>query len=213
MRLRKKHGTIEKITAEIGYFISEPKDFIGNWQKAFPSAQPLMLEIGMGGGKFLSSQAVKNPTYNYLGIEKQEELLEFAIQKAKIHDLKNLKLLWYNAERLGEIFEENEIAHLYLNFSDPWPKTRHAKRRLTSIKFLESYHKILKPNGILEIKTDNGALFEFSVNELLNKNWSIEKISIDLHSKEYFDGIMTEYEDRFSALGEKIYYIKARVTR
>ena len=210
MRLRKKPGTVEKILVEKDYLITDPLEYYGQWQNAFLNPNPLALEIGMGGGKFLTSLAKKNPHINYLGIEKKERLIEFSIEKIKALGLKNIKLLWYDANKIEEIFAEDEISYLYLNFSDPWPKNRHAKRRLTSDGFLEKYNLILKHNALLEVKTDNASLFEFTLNELLYDKWQLIQVALDLHAQKYFNGVMTEYEERFTSLGQNIYYLKAK---
>lgn len=209
MRLRKKPGTIEKIHLEKDYFVINPQDYFGKWREAFTTSQPLVLEIGMGAGRFSTAKAADNRNLNYIGIEKQEELIKQAIQKSHILNLNNIKFLWINADVLETVFSENEVSHLHLNFSDPWPKNKHAKRRLTHRNYLNKYRHIIQPGGLLEVKTDNSALFEFTLNELLNQQWQINNVTFDLHEKVYFDGYMTEYEERFNSKGEKIYYLQA----
>ena len=209
MRLRKKPGTIEKIHSEKDYFIIDPQACYGKWAGVFDIPQPIILEIGMGAGRLLTSYAAHNPNLNYIGIEKQEELIKQAIVKSHAVSISNIKFLWVNADNLEKVFGENEISHLHLNFSDPWPKNKHAKRRLTHRNYLNKYRHILRSGGVLEVKTDNAGLFEFTINELLHEKWQIDKVTFDLHSKDYFDGYMTEYEERFNSKGEKIYYLQA----
>ena len=162
----------------------------------------------MGKGKFIIEHARKNPEINYIGIEKYDSVIIQAVDKLKNEELKNLHLISGDASALLEMFSENEIKKIFLNFSDPWPKTRHAKRRLTYSSYLKMYEKIL--DGELEFKTDNRELFEFSLISLNENNWLFLDLSLDLHKRDE-EIITTEYEDRFSALGNPIYYVKTKI--
>lgn len=206
MRLRNITGSRERI-AESGFVVREPHEWQGRWRELFGNENPIRIEIGMGKGKFLYTLATKNPDINYIGIEKYSSVLLRAIQKMEEEELPNLRFIRMDAEELTEVFGEGEVDRIYLNFSDPWPKDRHAKRRLPSSQFLMRYDKVLKPEGRLEFKTDNRALFDFAMEELPRAGWKAEAVTYDLHhEKELLSGnIMTEYEEKFSALGNPIY--------
>lgn len=160
----------------------------------------------MGKGKFLHTLAKENPDVNYIGIEKYSSVLLRAIQKMEEEELPNLKFIRMDAEDITQVFGEGEVDRIYLNFSDPWPKDRHAKRRLPSRQFLDRYDQILKPDGLLEFKTDNRALFDFAVEELGAAGWKAKALTYDLHADAglMVGNIMTEYEEKFSAMGNPI---------
>lgn len=206
MRLRNITGSRERI-AESCFVVREPHEWRGRWRELFGNENPIRIEIGMGKGKFLYTLAAENPYINYIGIEKYSSVLLRAIQKMEEEELPNLRFIRMDAEELTEVFGEGEVDRIYLNFSDPWPKDRHAKRRLPSSQFLMRYDKVLKPEGRLEFKTDNRALFDFAMEELPRAGWKTEAVTYDLHhEKELLSGnIMTEYEEKFSALGNPIY--------
>ena len=155
----------------------------GKWHELFKNDKPIHLEIGMGKGDFIIEHAKTNPNVNYIGLEKFPSVLIQAADKLGDTHLDNLYLLLVDAATLEEIFEENEIDKIYLNFSDPWPKARHAKRRLTSSSFLKSYQKILKEKGLVEFKTDNRELFEYSVQSMNNYGMEILDLTFDLHHR------------------------------
>lgn len=206
MRLRNIPGA-DRIIAESPYCISSPIELKGRWQTIFPRQQPIHLEIGMGKGRFLTSMAAAHPNINYLGMEKYSSVLLRAVQKIEEDPMEHVKLLCFPAEEIEQIFAEDEIDRIYLNFSDPWPKDRHAKRRLTSAAFLERYSHILSPKGHIEFKTDNQDLFSFSVNEIqASSTWKLDAVTYDLHhdSAMFPGNIMTEYEERFSSMGNPI---------
>lgn len=205
MRLRNITGSRERI-AQSGFVVQEPHEWRGRWHELFGNQNPIRIEIGMGKGKFLYTLAAANPDINYIGIEKYSSVLLRAIQKMEEAELPNLRFIRMDAEELTEAFGEGEVDRIYLNFSDPWPKDRHAKRRLPSRQFLERYDKVLKPAGRLEFKTDNRALFDFAIDELPEAGWKTEAVTYDLHhEKELFLGnVMTEYEEKFSAIGNPI---------
>lgn len=205
MRLRNITGSRETI-GESGFVVHEPKEQRGRWQELFGNSNPIQIEIGMGKGKFLHTMAKLHPEINYVGIEKYSSVLLRAIQKMEEEELPNLRFIRMDAEEIAEVFDRHEVDKIYLNFSDPWPKDRHAKRRLPSRQFLERYDLILKPEGRLEFKTDNRALFDFAVDELAEAGWKAEAITYDLHHEEaMMDGnVMTEYEEKFSSMGNPI---------
>jgi len=211
MRLRNVTGSREYI-AESKYVIHRPEEHKGKWDEVFGNTNPLRVEIGMGKGKFIMQLAKENPEINYVGIEKYSTVLLRAIQKMEEEELPNLVFIRMDAEDLNQVFAEEEIDRIYLNFSDPWPKDRHAKRRLESREFLARYNQCLKKDGIIEFKTDNRDLFDFAVEEVPEAGWEIVKLSYDLHhDEEMMQGnIMTEYEEKFSSMGNPIckYIIK-----
>lgn len=207
MRLRNVKGAKDKILLS-NYNIDNPFDNINNWNKVFNNNNPICIEIGMGKGKFIVENAIKNPNINYIGIEKFDSVLVRAIEKVEELNISNLKFIRMDAFRIDEVFNK-EIDKIYLNFSDPWPKERHAKRRLTSPVFLEKYDKIFKNDNIIEMKTDNIDLFNYSVDSLKEYGYNIEYLINDLH-KECVNNIMTEYEEKFSNLNIKINKLIAR---
>lgn len=206
MRLRNITGSEEVIANSI-YVIQDPKARKGKWNQVFEGQGELHIEIGMGKGQFLYTLAKKNPHIHYVGIEKYSSVLLRAIQKMEQEELPNLRFIRMDAEDITEVFEKGEVDRIYLNFSDPWPKDRHAKRRLPSRQFLARYDIILKPEGKLEFKTDNKGLFEFALEELEPANWKSESVTFDLHKDEALcrDNVMTEYEEKFSSMGNPIY--------
>ena len=206
MRLRNITGSREFI-AENRYVVHEPEKIKGSWkEEIFKNDAPIHIEIGMGKGKFIMQLASDNPDINYIGIEKYSSVLLRAIQKMEKNELSNLVFVRMDAEYITDVFGPDEIDRIYLNFSDPWPKDRHAKRRLMSGNFLDKYTQILKKDGIIEFKTDNRALFDFAVEEAPSAGWEIVGMTYNLHKDaEMMKGnIMTEYEERFSSMGNPI---------
>ncbi|MBQ8117358.1 MAG: tRNA (guanosine(46)-N7)-methyltransferase TrmB [Lachnospiraceae bacterium] len=208
MRLRNITGSREVI-AQSPFVVGEDILFQcpGTWKEIFGNDRPVRIEIGMGKGRFIHTLAKEHPEYNYIGIEKYSSVLLRAIQKMEAEELPNLKFIRMDAEDIVKVFAPEEVDRIYLNFSDPWPKDRHAKRRLPSREFLARYDVILKKDGILEFKTDNRALFDFAVEELEPAGWRAQVITYDLHRDEKLmaDNVMTEYEEKFSSLGNPIY--------
>lgn len=188
------------------YCIKESEIQRGNWQSLFPEAQPLHIEVGMGKGRFIMDMAASHPEINYIGIERYSSVLLRALQKMELTPLSNLKFICMDAADLPEVFAPEEVARIYLNFSDPWPKDRHAKRRLTSRQFFARYDQILKKDGRVEFKTDNQELFSFSLEEIPEAGWHLDASTKDLHHDPVLNegNIMTEYEEKFSALGNPI---------
>jgi tRNA (guanine-N7-)-methyltransferase len=205
MRLRNVTGSREVI-AENEYVVHDEKENRGKWKEFFGNDNPLYIEIGMGKGTFIMECARQNPNINYIGIEKYSSVLIRAIEKRQQEpELTNLYFIRMDAEEIEEVFAPGEVDYIYLNFSDPWPKARTAKRRLTSDRFLGRYINILAEGAGITFKTDNIDLFEYSVETAEECGWRIEKITRDLHKSEYNEGnIMTEYEKKFSQLGNKI---------
>jgi tRNA (guanine-N7-)-methyltransferase len=208
MRLRNIAGAEEAI-ANSCYVIHEPKSYQGNFHELFGNKNPIHIEIGMGKGKFIVEMAKRYPDINYIGMERYSSVLLRALQKIDALEEKpdNLKFMCIDAKEITDIFGAEEIDRIYLNFSDPWPKDRHAKRRLPSKEFLKLYDFILKKEGQLEFKTDNKALFDFAVNELPIANWKVKEITYDLHNDAHMNegNVMTEYEEKFSSIGNPIY--------
>ena len=205
MRLRNVPGSREAI-AESEYTINEPELNKGKWKEIFGNDNPIRIEIGMGKGKFITTLAQQNPDINYIGIEKFSSVLIRAIEKMEELELTNLKFIRMDAEKIEDTFNKEEIDKIYLNFSDPWPKARHAKRRLTSREFLARYDQILVQDGKVEFKTDNRDLFEFSLEEVKEAGWNLENYTFDLHHNEEMvqGNVMTEYEEKFSSMGNPI---------
>ena len=193
---------------ESAFVVQRPQEKKGGWAQVYPQTGPIHIEVGMGKGQFLMELARRNPQVNYLGIEMYDSVLLRALQRmAEIDELPNLLFMREDARLLPEIFRKGEVEKIYLNFSDPWPKARHAKRRLTSREFLNRYERILVPEGVVEFKTDNRGLFEFSLEEIREAGWRLLACTYDLHNdaKMCEDNVMTEYEEKFSSLGNPIY--------
>ena len=187
--------------------ILEPISMKSKWHALFNNDNPLYIEIGMGKGDFIYQNAVKFPNINFIGIEKFDSIIALAIKKLPSYPLPNLRLIRMDALNIMDVFD-HEVDKVFLNFSDPWPKPRHEKRRLTSSEFLMRYENIFKEKNIIEMKTDNRELFEYSLVSFNKNDYKIEDISLDLHRSDYPDNIMTEYEKKFTSKGNVIYYAK-----
>lgn len=207
MRLRKVKNALEKINEYPNIVIPNATDNKGKWHQLFNNTNPIYLEIGMGKGKFIIEHAKRNPNINFIGMEKEESVLVRALEKIENEELNNLVFIHFDAFDLNNVFEKGEISKIYLNFSDPWPKSKHAKRRLTCNKILENYKNVLKEDGTIEMKTDNRKLFEYSLLEFINDNLKINNLSLNLH-EDCNDIITTEYEDKFIAKGNVIYFVE-----
>ena len=204
MRLRNIPGAREEMLVN-PFIVQDPERLRGCWRAEFGYQNPLRIEIGMGKGQFLLTLAQQNPDVNYVGIEKYSSVLIRALARQEELKLQNLRLIRYDAETIDELFADGEVDRIYLNFSDPWPKDRHAKRRLTSDRFLARYARILAPEGRVEFKTDNVDLFDFSLESAESCGWTLSEVTRDLHNSPAAEGnVMTEYEERFSALGNPI---------
>lgn len=205
MRLRNVKGSRETIGAS-PFVIHNGPELKGNWRKeVFGNNNPIYIEVGMGKGKFIMEHAKANPKINYIGIEKFSSVLVRALEKRQEEEMDNLYFLRMDAEEIVSYFAPEEIDQIYLNFSDPWPKERHAKRRLTSKEFFSRYHQILKQDGNVIFKTDNRALFDFSLEQIPEAGWKLQDYTFDLHHSDYLEGnVMTEYETKFVAEGKPI---------
>lgn len=203
MRLRNIPGAREAMAAS-PYVIQNPTEYRGRWTELFGNTHPIRIEIGMGKGRFITELARQNPDINYIGIEKYSSVLLRALEK-RDEELVNLYFIRMDAEAVCDSFAPGEIDRIYLNFSDPWPKDRHAKRRLTSTAFLHRYEHLLPSGHPVEFKTDNTDLFDFSIASAEEAGWSLDVCTRDLHHSPFCEGnIMTEYEERFSSIGNPI---------
>lgn len=210
MRLRNIKGAEEFIANSI-YVVQNPEEYKGKWNTFFENSHPIHIEIGMGKGKFIHTLAELNPDINFIGIEMYSSVLYRAIEKRQDCDLPNLYFIRMDAKHLRDVFDENEIDRIYLNFSDPWPKERHAKRRLTSPLFLEHYNHVLSQEGCICFKTDNRALFDYSLETIdAIEPWKLKDVTYDLHHSPFAENnVMTEYEEKFSSKGMPIHRLVA----
>jgi len=205
MRLRHKPGAMEKISNYPQYVIPNPENYRGKWNEIFQNDNEIHIEVGTGKGKFLTEMARLHPNINYIGIEAYTSVIVDALDRLIEAELPNLKLLNVNANKLEEFFAPGEVSRIYLNFSDPWPKNKHAKRRLTHENFLKMYENVLVDAGEIHFKTDNQGLFEFSLVSFSQYGLKLNDISLDLHSSDFEGNVMTEYEEKFSSKGNRIY--------
>ncbi|MFO1444186.1 tRNA (guanosine(46)-N7)-methyltransferase TrmB [Bacillus sp. Bva_UNVM-123] len=210
MRQRNKPWAKEKLAEYPQYVIQSPEKHLGNWHEMFDKTGPLHIEIGTGKGRFITGMAKANPTINYIGIELQDSVIVTALEKIIEEELPNIKLMNVNAADLQTYFASGEVDRIYLNFSDPWPKARHAKRRLTYKTFLKIYENILVDKGEIHFKTDNQGLFEFSLMSFSEYGLLLNDVSLDLHNSHFEGNIMTEYEEKFSRKGNRIYRCEAQ---
>ena len=209
MRVRNRKGATELLEAHPQYVILNPSDAKGRWQEIFGNDHPIHVEVGSGKGAFVSGMAKANPEINYIGIDIQKSVLSYALDKVLATDVPNIKLLWVDGADLTDYFEEGEIDRLYLNFSDPWPKKRHEKRRLTYQSFLATYQQILPENGEIHFKTDNRGLFEYSLVSFSQYGMKLKGVWLDLHASDFEDNVLTEYEQKFANKGQVIYRVEA----
>ena len=208
MRLRnipRAEGTIQAHSA----VIKRPEAQKGCWRQVFGNRHPIRIEIGMGKGRFILNMAKQNPDINFVGIERYSSVLLRAVEKFdtdEFKDMDNIRFVCMDARKIEDVFAPGEVERIYLNFSDPWPKARHAKRRLTSTEFLKRYEHVLASHGMLEFKTDNTELFNFSLEQVREAGWALTGFTYDLHHNEEMNrgNIMTEYEEKFSAKGNPI---------
>lgn len=208
MRLRNIPGA-DEVIANSSYVVHQAQEKKGKWREVFANDHPIHIEVGMGKGRFLTEMARRHPEINYVGIERYTSVLLRAVQRREALEekLPNLLYLCMDATLLPEVFEEGEVAKIYLNFSDPWPKDRHARRRLPSREFLSRYDRILDDGGNVEFKTDNRGLFDFALEEREAAGWDLNACTRNLHKDPVMSqgNVMTEYEEKFSALGNPIY--------
>lgn len=211
MRLRHKPWAEEFIASHPDIVVQNPEEQKGKWNEVFQNDNPLHIEVGTGKGQFITGMALANPEINYIGIELFDSVIVKAVEKVQAAGQPtNLRLLKVNGSDLEKFFEKNDVDRLYLNFSDPWPKTRHAKRRLTHEGFLNIYENILPDFGEVHFKTDNRGLFEYSLVSMSQYGMKLVYVSLDLHKEMPEDNIMTEYEEKFSAKGQPIYRVEAQ---
>lgn len=200
--MRLKHiKNAEEIISKSEYIVNNPIDYFGKWNSLFKNNNKIEIEIGTGRGKFIINKAILNPNINYIGIEKYDSPLVNAVKILNNKNLNNLKLVCFDAYNINELFN-HEIDKIYLNFSDPWPKKRHIKRRLTSSEFLSKYDSLFKDKKIIEMKTDNDELYEYSLTSFEENGYEIKKTDTN-----YRDEVTTEYEDKFINLGKNINYV------
>ncbi|MBA2796479.1 tRNA (guanine-N(7)-)-methyltransferase [Streptococcus porcinus] len=210
MRVRKRKGAEEHLENHPQYVILEPEVAKGRWQEVFGNTNPIHIEVGSGKGGFITGMAKQNPDINYIGIDIQLSVLSYALDKVLEADIPNVRLLRVDGSSLTNYFNDGEISLLYLNFSDPWPKSRHEKRRLTYKDFLKTYQTILPPHGQLHFKTDNRGLFEYSLASFSQYGMTLKQVWLDLHASDYEGNVMTEYEAKFAQKGQVIYRVEAQ---
>ncbi|QAR21604.1 tRNA (guanosine(46)-N7)-methyltransferase TrmB [Limosilactobacillus fermentum] len=210
MRVKHKKWAVPLMEAHPEMMTMDPASFKGRWQERFAKPQPLQVEVGMGKGQFIIGMAKAHPEINFIGLEIELTVAAIALKNALPEQLPNLTLVRGDGAGLDTYFEDGSIDRLYLNFSDPWPKTRHEKRRLTYKTFLANYQQVVKPGGGLEFKTDNQGLFEYSLTSLNNFGMIFDGVWLNLHESPENEGnVETEYEQRFASLGQPIYKLKA----
>lgn len=209
MRLRNKPWAQDKLDAYPQFVPKNPEEFKAKWQSRFAQEQPIHIEVGSGKGQFIMGMAKAHPNINYIAIELQTSVIVTILEKQIEEQLPNVQILHGNGSELSAYFAPAEISLAYLNFSDPWPKSRHAKRRLTSPNFLGQFESVLPSNGQIHFKTDNQGLFEYSLESMSEYGMYFKNISLDLHKSKNEDNIMTEYEEKFSARGNRIYRLEA----
>ena len=211
MRRRKKKGSDIKLLSHTNYVIRENvESYKGKWHDKFGNNNPIHAEFGTGRGKFITTLAKENPNINYIAMEIKEEVLLKAVEKAAEQNLTNILFIWGDVNQIEEYFEKGELERVYINFCDPWPKKRWAKRRLTHTGFLNKYYNILNEKGEVHFKSDNERLFEFTLNEFCNNPWKLKNICLDLGNNEDVYNVTTEYEDKFMSQGMKIYRCEAQ---
>ncbi|WP_342505476.1 tRNA (guanosine(46)-N7)-methyltransferase TrmB [Sporosarcina sp. FSL K6-2383] len=211
MRLRNKPWARDFMAEHPDVLLAEPKKMNNGWHDLFGNDHPIHIEVGTGMGQFIIGMAIANPDINYIGIEHFDNVIVSALEKViEAGKPSNLRLFRANGVELAEIFSKGEIDRVYLNFSDPWPKTRHAKRRLTHETFLKLYESVLIPEGEIHFKTDNRGLFEYSLVSMSDYGMKLRFVSLDLHAEMPEDNIMTEYEEKFSAKGQPIYRLESQ---
>lgn len=209
MRVRNRKGAAELLEANPHYVVLNPVDAKGKWREIFGNDHPIHVEVGSGKGAFITGMAKANPDINYIGIDIQKSVLSYALDKVLEVGVPNIKLLWVDGSELTNYFADGEIDRLYLNFSDPWPKKRHEKRRLTYKSFLDTFKQILPEKGEIHFKTDNRGLFEYSLVSFSQYGMVLKGVWLDLHASDFEGNVLTEYEQKFSSKGQVIYRVEA----
>ena len=205
MRVRNRKGATELLEANPQYVVLNPEDAKGKWHEIFGNNHPIHIEVGSGKGAFITGMAKANPEINYIGIDIQKSVLSYALDKVLEADVPNIKLLWVDGDSLTNYFEDGET-----DFSDPWPKKRHEKRRLTYKSFLDTFKQILPEHGEIHFKTDNRGLFEYSLVSFSQYGMTLKGVWLDLHASDFEGNVMTEYEKKFSSKGQVIYRVEAQ---
>lgn len=209
MRQRNIKNLDQKIRRNSTFLVTDPESCRGRWRKVFGNNAPVYLEIGCGKGRFIALRAAAFPEKNFIAVEGQSNVALRALQKAETCHFDNLRIFIDYVDDLGRYFEPGELAGIYLNFSDPWPKARHAKRRLTYREKLKNYRSVMSPEGTIEFKTDNDGLFAFTIDEIRNAGFSIWEMTTDLAASTFESKLFTtEYEERFGSAGKNINYVK-----
>ncbi len=212
MRLRTKPKALDTMIENQHIVVFKPEELKGKWKHYFKNSYPIHVELGTGKGQFIVRNAKRNPETNYIGIDSKNEVLYMALKKALKERVTNVKLLPFNIESINEVFDKDEIDRLFINFPDPWPKARHAKRRLTNTRFLEKYKNFLKDNSQIILKTDNKPFFDYSIEEFGMSGINIVNITFDLAKEKDPENILTEYEQKFMEKGVKINRLKSIYT-
>lgn len=210
MRVRKRKGAEDYLENHPQYVILTPEDAKGKWHEVFGNDNPIHIEVGSGKGAFITGMALQHPEINYIGIDIQLSVLSYALDKVLESQVPNVRLLRVDGSSLTNYFDDGEVDLMYLNFSDPWPKTRHEKRRLTYKTFLETYEQILPEHGEIHFKTDNRGLFEYSLASFSQYGMVLKQVWLDLHASDYEGNVMTEYEQKFASRGQVIYRVEAQ---
>lgn len=211
MRIRKIKGAADMLLEYKEHFIANPEVNKGKWKEVFGNDNPIYVEFGGGKGKFSTGMSTLNPNVNFIMVDMVPEVVLKAVEKAKNQKLLNFRLILVDINTIETVFEENEIDRIYLNFSDPWPKKRHYKRRLTYKSFLDKYELILKDQSWIHFKTDNRGLFQYSLNSFAENDMIMKNISLNLHEEELdFENVTTEYEEKFSKQGMPIYRVESK---
>ncbi|PSA93596.1 tRNA (guanosine(46)-N7)-methyltransferase TrmB [Bacillus atrophaeus] len=205
MRMRHKPWANDFLAEHSDIAISDPAAYKGKWSTVFGNENPIHIEVGTGKGQFISGMGKQHPDINYIGIELFKSVIVTAVEKVKQSGAPNVRLLNIDADTLTDVFDPGEVQRVYLNFSDPWPKNRHEKRRLTYSHFLKKYEEVMGGAGAIHFKTDNRGLFEYSLKSFSEYGLLLTYVSLDLHNSDPEGNIMTEYEEKFSALGQPIY--------
>lgn len=210
MRLRKKWWARPEMD-QLDFFITNPSEYKGKWNEVFNNDNPIYLELGCGRGKFITENAVNNPNINYIAIDLKDEVLIYVTRKIEELELTNVRVIPLNIAFVSEIFDQNEISRIFINFCNPWPKDRHNKRRLTHTKFLAEYKKFLKAESEIWFKTDDRGLFDDSIEYFKESGFSIEVLTYDLHGSDFQPNIITEYESKFTEIGMKTMFLLAKL--
>ena len=213
MRLKYKPWAKDKLDAHPQYVVRNPEEYKGRWNELFGNNNPIHIEVGSGKGRFIAGMAKANPDINYIAIEAYESVVVYALDRFIEEELPNVKILAVNAVDLRDYFEKGEVGQVYLNFSDPWPKKRHEKRRLTYKTFLNTYEDVLTENGEIHFKTDNRGLFQYSLVSMSQYGMILKDVNLHLHQTADESNVMTEYEEKFSKKGSRIYRVETQFTK